>query len=91
VLDPFMLPWIAEEEASAIPDLVRRIQDQEFDRGPGRAHGTRRSFVVEGPRLDIDVVRASLARTCTGVGCRATSCTGRLRRPYRPRQPDDEG
>jgi hypothetical protein len=31
VLDPFMLPRLAEQRPDAIPDLVRRIDSQEFD------------------------------------------------------------
>jgi hypothetical protein len=31
VLDPFMLPRLAERRPDAIPDLVRRIDSQEFD------------------------------------------------------------
>jgi hypothetical protein len=31
VLDPFMLPRLAEKEPDAIPDLIRRIETQEFD------------------------------------------------------------
>jgi len=31
VLDPFMLPRLAEQEPDAIPDLIRRIETQEFD------------------------------------------------------------
>jgi hypothetical protein len=31
VLDPFMLPRLAEREPDAVPDLVRRIENQEFD------------------------------------------------------------
>jgi hypothetical protein len=31
VLDPFMLPRLAEKEPEAIPDLIRRIETKEFD------------------------------------------------------------
>ena len=31
VLDPFMLPRLAEKEPDAIPDLIKRIETQEFD------------------------------------------------------------
>jgi hypothetical protein len=31
ILDPFMLPRLAEREPEAIPDLVRRIERQEFE------------------------------------------------------------